>query len=269
MYSRQPPPDDRQVPDRRGSRSPGPPDGWSTPEHSDRVRGGYAGRRPAGPAGGQGVAARYPDDLPGRTVGQHGYLIRPLPPQPAAPPQARAPDPSYTAYWGTAVPERPGLAGAGITGNADDTSPLPVVLDTGPLSPEPFQDDPGWSPGGPPAQHPASAQPPAPVPFQVREPVPAPGQEEPASWPGIGSRADDTARPEQAAAAQAKLEQIKDLYMTAEAIGEDALVRHFDELKQRQRSLIREYFEQTGLTPPRSPAAPGDDQPLGGGSLPG
>jgi hypothetical protein len=52
---------------------------------------------------------------------------------------------------------------------------------------------------------------------------------------------------------QAKLEQIKDLYLTAEAIGEEALVKHFDQLSQRQRSLIREYFEQAGLGPSGSP----------------
>jgi len=48
------------------------------------------------------------------------------------------------------------------------------------------------------------------------------------------------------AAASAKLEQIKDLYLTAEAIGEDALDRHFDEVSQRQRELIREFFERSG-----------------------
>ena len=46
---------------------------------------------------------------------------------------------------------------------------------------------------------------------------------------------------------QEKIEQIKDLYLTAEAIGEDALVRHFEQLKTRQRSLIREFFEKAGL----------------------
>jgi hypothetical protein len=46
---------------------------------------------------------------------------------------------------------------------------------------------------------------------------------------------------------QAKIEQIKDLYVTAEAIGENALVKHFDQLRHRQRSLIREFFEQAGL----------------------
>ncbi len=46
-------------------------------------------------------------------------------------------------------------------------------------------------------------------------------------------------------AAAAKLDQIKDLYLTAEAIGEDALDKHFDQVSQRQRELIREFFERS------------------------
>jgi hypothetical protein len=37
--------------------------------------------------------------------------------------------------------------------------------------------------------------------------------------------------------------------VTAEAIGEDALGKHFDELSERQRQLIREYFNQAGVGP--------------------
>jgi hypothetical protein len=53
-------------------------------------------------------------------------------------------------------------------------------------------------------------------------------------------------------AAAAKLDQIKDLYVTAEAIGEDALDKHFDQVSQRQRDLIREFFDRSG--PPGRPA---------------
>jgi hypothetical protein len=60
------------------------------------------------------------------------------------------------------------------------------------------------------------------------------------------------------APAQAKLDQIKDLYLTAEAIGEDALVRHFEEVSSRQRDLIRQYFEQSGLGTGPGPGFPGD-----------
>lgn len=47
------------------------------------------------------------------------------------------------------------------------------------------------------------------------------------------------------ASAQAKLDQIKDLYLTAEAIGEANLDKHFEQVSQRQRELIREFFERS------------------------
>ncbi len=40
------------------------------------------------------------------------------------------------------------------------------------------------------------------------------------------------------------MDQIKDLYLTAEAIGEDALDQHFQLVSDRQRQLIKEYFDQ-------------------------
>jgi hypothetical protein len=43
-----------------------------------------------------------------------------------------------------------------------------------------------------------------------------------------------------------KLEQIKDLYLTAEAIGEANVDKHFDRLLAQQRELISEYFRQPG-----------------------
>jgi hypothetical protein len=46
-------------------------------------------------------------------------------------------------------------------------------------------------------------------------------------------------------AASEKLEQIKDLYLTAEAIGEDALDKHFDQVSRRQHDLIQEFFERS------------------------
>jgi hypothetical protein len=45
--------------------------------------------------------------------------------------------------------------------------------------------------------------------------------------------------------ATAKLDQLKDLYLTAEAIGEDALDKHFDQVSRRQRELIKEFFERS------------------------
>jgi hypothetical protein len=52
---------------------------------------------------------------------------------------------------------------------------------------------------------------------------------------------DDTAQ-----ARARKLEQLKDLYLTAEAIGEQNVDKHFDQLLAQQRELISEYFRQSG-----------------------
>ncbi len=40
-----------------------------------------------------------------------------------------------------------------------------------------------------------------------------------------------------------KLEQIKDFYMTAEAIGEENVDKHFDQLLAQQRDLLDQYFK--------------------------
>jgi len=44
-----------------------------------------------------------------------------------------------------------------------------------------------------------------------------------------------------------KLERIKDLYLTAEAIGEENVDKHFDLLLAQQRELISQYFKQPGI----------------------
>ena len=53
-----------------------------------------------------------------------------------------------------------------------------------------------------------------------------------------------------------KLEQIKDLYLTAEAIGEANVDKHFDQLLAQQRELISEYFRQPGPAGPTAAAGP-------------
>ena len=52
-----------------------------------------------------------------------------------------------------------------------------------------------------------------------------------------------------------KLEQIKDLYLTAEAIGEANVDKHFDQLLAQQRELISEYFKQSSAGRPAAGAA--------------
>jgi hypothetical protein len=51
----------------------------------------------------------------------------------------------------------------------------------------------------------------------------------------------------EAALSEAALAQIKDLYMTAEAIGEENLGKHYERLLERQRQLISEYFKGSGF----------------------
>ena len=56
-----------------------------------------------------------------------------------------------------------------------------------------------------------------------------------------------------------KLEQIKDFYLTAEAIGDDNVDKHFDTLVAQQRELISEYFKDSKVT--QAPAADASDAP--------
>jgi hypothetical protein len=62
-----------------------------------------------------------------------------------------------------------------------------------------------------------------------------------------------------------KLEQIKDLYLTAEAIGEANVDKHFDQLLAQQRQLISDYFRQPGMA---GPGAAADSPPAGMASRP-
>jgi hypothetical protein len=76
-------------------------------------------------------------------------------------------------------------------------------------------------------------------------PPPRPARPEPAG-PDATTATPADEGPEEPAHAQArKLEQIKDLYLTAEAIGEENVDKHFDQLLAQQRELISEYFRQS------------------------
>ncbi len=69
--------------------------------------------------------------------------------------------------------------------------------------------------------------------------------------------------PEESAYAQARrLEQIKDLYLTAEAIGEENVDKHFDQLLAQQRELISEYFRQSAARRADSLPAQADANPI-------
>ena len=214
----------------------------------------------------------------------HPYATGPHLAQPAGPDGPWAGHPYDAGPQVAHTPEPDG------TWDDDDTSPLPVIIGTDPVEAEPRPSEPVSFP------EPESAWEPAPArgPFSIwqppiaQEPVsawePPPGQE-PVSWeparspgpgrssiPGEGSPA-EKAPPEPAqpvsASAREKMEQIKELYLTAEAIGEDALTKHFEQLSQRQRALIREFFEEAGLGSGGASTRLGGDSAQDGAPLPG
>ncbi len=78
-----------------------------------------------------------------------------------------------------------------------------------------------------------------------------------AAGPGGTARYNDVGEEPPSEGSEEKLEQIKDLYMTVEAIGDDNVDKHFDELMQRQRELISDYFKETGIGTGKSGAAQG------------
>ena len=188
--------------------------GWAHPSHDDRALAAPEAPYLAGPADGH-VPAPGGGYVPGP---EEGHVPAPGGGYVPGPEDGHAP-------W----PRLPGAADTDEDDRADDdTSPIPVIL----------------------AAHAPRSAPPPSVP---REPEPL------CVWePARPSarRPDEPYRPEHAeppsADTQEKIEQIKDLYETAEAIGEDALVKHFEQLKTRQRSLIREFFEKAGLGPANS-----------------
>jgi hypothetical protein len=80
----------------------------------------------------------------------------------------------------------------------------------------------------------------------VQQRTPEPGGTEQASPDAARGESQDA--PEQTRARQ--LEQLKDLYLTAEAIGEENVDKHFDQLLAQQRELISEYFRRSGTAQP-------------------
>ena len=139
--------------------------------------------------------------------------------------------------------EEPAAATKGSEPEPDDTSPLPVIRDTDPPPPELKL-------------------------FSVWEPAVKKESPTPETSPSTETEPEEAGPPAGAeplsADTQQRLEKIKDLYLTAEAIGEEALVKHFDQVSKMQRSLISEFFEEAGLGPNGAPTllagGTGDEQ---------
>jgi len=123
------------------------------------------------------------------------------------------------------------------TGAGGDVPPHAAEEARGPFEPLVSSADP---PGTTPR---FSAGPDAAGPYAV-----GPDTAEPAADPDEAPRDD---RQEDTVHAHArKLEQIKDLYLTAEAIGEANVDKHFDQLLAQQRELISEYFKHSSAAMP-------------------
>jgi hypothetical protein len=253
-----------QQPGEDGWHRPGPADAGPVARPDQRAA---AFAPPAGP-GESGLGGPGPGG-PGTSGGS----------APAAhAPAGYAPAQSGVAGYG---PGDPGPANGSESGSplvaardedAEVTSPLPVILPGAAALPRPA---PVEAPRGffeaarpvaaPPEPRPASvtgAVPPPPPETVGSGPGPARSVAQPAapadrvgSPPGVVANGAYNADPDPdpaaserpiSAAATAKLEQLKDLYLTAEAIGEEALDKHFDQVSERQRQLIREFFDRSG-----------------------
>ena len=148
------------------------------------------------------------------------FIYRETGDQPGGPAAAGpGPDENDAAYWYD-LP----VAGAGT-----DTPVHPIEEVRGPFEPLVSSADP------PRATHRAAAGPDV-APEAVRADQP----------PDAGDAGPDDLRGETVNDRARKLEQIKDLYLTAEAIGEANVDKHFDRLLARQRELISEYFRKPG-----------------------
>jgi hypothetical protein len=226
---------------------PGPEPGYRSDRDAEYAAGPEAGYLAAGPVSGPGVAPHLAADL----------------------------GTEYPWAAGTDISE------ADRVWEGDDSSRVPVIRDAGQSAAPPRASGPApvpqpfsvWEPASKAEPVPKAEPFPEPDPVQKAEPFsvwePAPNSGEQRDRDGRTDDAYHPAHAEPTAHTQEKIEKIKDLYLTAEAIGEDALSRHFDELRQRQRSLISEFFENAGLGTKDTPTLLGDDPAQDGASLPG
>jgi hypothetical protein len=173
---------------------------------------------------------------------------------PQAQPEARSQSDAGT--YGAASAEADGYE----TVSPDaDTTPMPVILARPPANQDPAPVAPQNGPADAGERQPGvQSPPPATTPQRIRGPfepvkkIAAPSPPASAGSPPAPQSASSAAATPVAEAAgsdvwtpaTAKMDQIKDLYLTAEAIGEQALDQHFQQVSERQRQLIREYFDQ-------------------------
>lgn len=108
----------------------------------------------------------------------------------------------------------------------------------------------------------SSADPPGTVRHPAADAGDGSGTEDGSGSPDAAAGALEADGPQDMANAHArKLEQIKDLYLTAEAIGEANVDKHFDQLLSQQRELISEYFRQSSAAKGHGAADAADEAP--------
>ncbi len=236
-------------------RDPGyqPPPGQGQPPRGGSGRHaagpGYAapdGRRPGGPGTAGPVGPAGPAEAADQFDGGYAYVIRPSdnparPPSPARPPaRARPADPARSAE-----PARPPEPEVYVYRDTDGQPGDPRATPAGPDEHDAayWYDLPGT--GAKEAMTPRVSQ-------ETRgpfEPLVSSADPRPQQTPGTASA--DGQEYTQAS----KLEQIKDLYLTAEAIGEANVDKHFDHLLTQQRELISDYFKQSNAARPEGGGA--------------
>ncbi len=204
----------------------GAPDGSELAVESPNLAGSVTAVTPPSPTGTipPAVGAAQRSTAPPRS---------PAPPQSAARAQSAAP---------TSGPASGDADGYAMVSPDAETTPMAVILAQRPrASHDPSKPDQNMPQGrsaetgepqpAAPSSLPASMGPRMRGPFEPAEKIAAvspPSPSESDVWTPIS----------------AKMDQIKDLYLTAEAIGEDALDQHFQLVSERQRLLIREYFDR-------------------------
>ena len=246
-------------PGHAGPTGPGPigaggPGGWrQAPRNANPPGAGPAAPPGAGPAA---PAGHPPVGHPGGSVdGGYAHVIRasdyPVPPAgPPRPPRPRRPqnpvqpaaeDPANVYVYRDGGERRAGAVGPDESDAAywygrreEDDQPAVQQEARGPFEPL-------VSSTAPPPDPAAGTMQPDPVRCDASPPGSVPADTVPAGPVARGDAPEDPAR-----ARARKLEQIKDFYLTAEAIGEENVDKHFDQLLAHQRELISEYFRQSG-----------------------
>jgi len=250
--------------------------GYAAPGPGAPGPGASSGRRPGPPGHADGPGYRRPADETAPFDGGYAKVIR-ASDHPGRPPgRARPPG-----FGRPAEPIPPAGAPAGVYVYRDtgDQPGGPAASGQGPGGNDAayWYDLPGSAagPAAPPQSGEEARGPFEPLvsssdpPGAARRSSAGPGTAEPAvpdtahadQAPGDSGAGDAPA--ESAYDRARKLEQIKDLYLTAEAIGEANVDKHFDQLLAQQRELISDYFRQPGPAGSAAGAAPPGAQPAG------